>query len=744
MLKVKGQKLIATLLLLSFAVSSLALPIHSVLAQEGAIKSVTPIFAGGAALSGLSSLFNIGGASCDGGILGGLKSIGSAISGLGTLAAEGLGKLFGGESLPAAFKDVAGPGTSALDVLDAEEGLRFVTDSSNVFTDVAGPGTSAADVLDMEFAGRFGDIGDMTGGIDAGLLGSAVGIAGKLLGGLLGGGGGGEVPVRDSVVRSQTGIIANATTKTAAHTGQLVKKECTLDPIVKAITAIVLRSLTAAIVGWIQGGSSGFVSDFETELRRQIDGRAGEFLNQLAGINLCGNIGAFLNISLRFPTGMRQRFECTLSDIIANVQNFFRNFEEGGWPVFIRVALEPQNNPYGAYLIAIDAKIAAEASRGQAFSTNLQTGAGFLGFRVKKKVNCTSPPPGETEMICQTVDDIRTPGGLVADLLNASFRSDIDWLVIADEVDEAIYAIINALISKLLTSSFGDEGEGIFEPELSGGSRIDRGDFANSGLDAQFATEIMRSDAAIVALDSRELKAMQDVFAKGTALKALEDTLKSLQSQLSTATDPATIAGLQSQIAATQKSIDDTKRQMRDAQNLFEFAGSTKRNVVLVKSELLQRRALLLSTDDLSSIQQLAEQRIRLTNLLDGFLETALIGVGDLRPNSDLQINALQHIQEAQNIAQRAIERINGTIQGLVASLRPGFASNQAALASKKVELNFTLNNLLEVRAALMTTLPPEEGLRRAIEALAEIDVVTRSSLNGDVTVGDALKAFVQ
>lgn len=747
MSKVKSQKLISLLLLASFATSAFALPIRGVLAAEPKAEeviSVAPVFAGG-----LSALFSIGGASCAaGGILGGLKSIGSAISGLGSLAADGLGKLFGGGggNLPGAFQDVAGPGTSPLDVLDAEFGSQLNT------LEIGEPGfigpTAGDTIIEDAFPTEFGDIGDMTGGIDAGLLGSAAGIAGKLLGGLLGGGGGSKVPVIDEITNKNTQVTANATTKTAAHTGQLVQKECTLDPIVKALTAIVLRALTASIVGWIQGGSSGFVSDFETELRQQLNARAGEFLNQLAGVNLCGNIGAFLNISLRFPTGLRQRLECTVTDIIKNVQGFYRNFGNGGWPAFIRISLEPQNNPYGAYLIALDAKIAAEGAREGAFSANVQAGAGFIGFRVKKKVNCIpNPERAETEVtgeICQTVDDIRTPGGLVADLLNASFKSDIDWLVIADEVDESIYAIINALISKLLTSSFGEEGRGIFESELSGDSRVDRGDFADSGLDAQFAREIMRADAAIVALDSRELKALQDVFAKGVTLRALEITLASLQSQLSTATDPDIIASLQSQIAATQKSIDDTKRQMRDAQNLFELAGSTKRNVVLVKSELLMLRATLLNTDNLADVQQLAEQRITLTNLLDAFLETASIGVGDLRPNSDLQINTLQHIQEAQNIAQRAINKINDTIKGLIDSGRPGFASNQAALISNRIEINSSLNNLLAVRAALMTSLPPEEGLIKAIEALAQINVVTRRSLNGSATVNDALRAFVE
>ena len=61
----------------------------------------------------------------------------------------------------------------------------------------------------------------------------------------------------------------------------------------------------------------GFVGNLTQTLRREADLAGGEFLNNLTGINLCGNIGAFLRITLRTP-GLSQQLGCSLTDIERN------------------------------------------------------------------------------------------------------------------------------------------------------------------------------------------------------------------------------------------------------------------------------------------------------------------------------------------------------------------------------------------------------------------------------------------
>lgn len=276
-----------------------------------------------------------------------------------------------------------------------------------------------------------------------------------------------EVPVKDEVVRS--------------NTGYLVTKESTCDPVFRFIAAVLIRSLTDSIIGWIQGGevaggNVGFIGNFEEALRFEADARGGEFLNNLAGINLCGNIGAFLQIALRTSLSLQQRFQCTVTDIVENVEDFFADFNQGGWPAFIRLSLQPQNNPYGAYLLALDAKAGEESSALLGHELRAKTGIGYEGEYItidRCTDTVTSLPsnidpntsnfvhnPDGTVSLCYKEKLIKTPGHLVAGLLQDAFKSNIDFAVVADEVNEAIEAIILALIDRLTTS-----GEGVFSPD---------------------------------------------------------------------------------------------------------------------------------------------------------------------------------------------------------------------------------------------------------------------------------------
>lgn len=163
-----------------------------------------------------------------------------------------------------------------------------------------------------------------------------------------------------------------------------------INPAVRIIIRTLLQATTQQIVGWIQGDSGknvGYVKNLDQAFRREADAAGGEFLNNLTGLNLCGNFGAFLNITLRTP-GLRQRLECTVSDIVRNVENFYANFRQGGWPAFVRISLEPQNTAAGAYLIALDAKVEAENRARERIATGVSIGKGFLGFQVPVKKNC--------------------------------------------------------------------------------------------------------------------------------------------------------------------------------------------------------------------------------------------------------------------------------------------------------------------------------------------------------------------
>lgn len=234
-----------------------------------------------------------------------------------------------------------------------------------------------------------------------------------------------------------------------------------LKTLLKAATDAVLKATAASIISWIQGGGGNFVQNLTGELQRQVDLVAGEFLNQLLGINLCGNIGFYLNLSLRLPTGGRglsQQFRCTLTDIVSNVQSFMTNFYDGGWPAFIRLSLNPSQNYYGAYLLAHDLKMERELSAANSVLNNFLAGKGFLGIQECKRV-----PDGDMDLDgnatyytqCRTT----TPGATVAAALEKAtvdtpFERIIDSHELSDMVNAIFNALIQATIQKVMTGIF--------------------------------------------------------------------------------------------------------------------------------------------------------------------------------------------------------------------------------------------------------------------------------------------------
>lgn len=442
-------------------------------------------------------------------------------------------------------------------------------------------------------------------------------------------------------------------------------KKFVLDPAARIAVRALLQATTQQIVAWIQGDSGknvGYVANLEAALRRELDIRGGEFLNQLTGINLCGNIGAFLQITLRTP-GLRQRLACTVTDIVANLQNFYRNFEEGGWPAFIRISLEPQNNPYGAYLIALDAKIEAESSRQIGFLEPLRKSFPFEGFKVPTE-KCETISAAEVEAgveagvageigevdstsgirvptsevlrergvrkVCHTEYEIKTPGTLIADGLSKATFIGLDFSVVAKEFDEAIAVIINAAINKIIQSSFLSEGggatqsgRGIFDP---GFSSLPKEDLAQNVISQQADGAFYQVDAILAALDAKLQKDRQELFAEKQKAEDSRDASK---------------------IAALKASVSENLER--------------KRKVLLSQFDLILMRRSFQDVKDPSEVSSLG-QRLPLV-IFD--LTDAAGGVEDIPavyiPSGDLKADTLQTLRASEGHLKRAMAIIDDT-----------------------------------------------------------------------------------
>ncbi len=254
--------------------------------------------------------------------------------------------------------------------------------------------------------------------------------------------------------------VSNTTTNTS-HTVEDYAVNYILKPALRVILAGLVQSLINQTVAWItgdEGRNVGFVKDFEQEVLNQANGRGGEFLNRLAGVNLCSaNLRNYLKLGLSTPNGnpnfLHAQFSCSLTGIVDNVDNFYKSFENGGWAAFLAIAANPQNNPYGATMMA---QINFNAAQGSALSSleqKLKDSGGFKGVTLKKKSEVCDVNPETGEPICYTKEVSTTPGKIVSEALSKSLNDTAFDFLSADTAniaENAVNTIMTALVQRLM------------------------------------------------------------------------------------------------------------------------------------------------------------------------------------------------------------------------------------------------------------------------------------------------------
>ena len=250
-------------------------------------------------------------------------------------------------------------------------------------------------------------------------------------------------------------ITAAATKLTSFNTGSLLFKEKVLDPIVWSIGKTLLSQFTQSIVNWINSGFEGspaFVSDLKGFLLNVADEAAGEFINEKLGLGfLCEPFQLNIQIALAIQYNIRTRDnqipECTLSDIVDNIQGFLNgNFADGGWEGWLAVTQQPANNTeFGQYLAASLELDAYVASRLLGEKSIIDWGEGFLSSIICNDVE------GKSNQNCF----ISNPGKVIQEQLNKALGLPQDTLVVADEFNEIISALFNQLAKQAITGVNG-------------------------------------------------------------------------------------------------------------------------------------------------------------------------------------------------------------------------------------------------------------------------------------------------
>lgn len=235
----------------------------------------------------------------------------------------------------------------------------------------------------------------------------------------------------------------------------------------------ILDMVVDQIIGYIQGeGSPRFITDWQGFFRDIAQGAVGDLAQALGAGFLCSpfsipirlQIAASLAPVERFKT----KFNCTLDQIVGNIDNFYADFRNGGWKAY-DVAWEPQNNYYGAVWLAWDAEQNTIAGKLVNAANELIANNGFLGVRKCYDIKTGKETTGDSatgfsagEQAALGIEcHIVTPGKALGDLTAKAIGADIDFIVNSEDLSAYIASIANALINRVIKEGVGLAGVSI-------------------------------------------------------------------------------------------------------------------------------------------------------------------------------------------------------------------------------------------------------------------------------------------
>lgn len=271
----------------------------------------------------------------------------------------------------------------------------------------------------------------------------------------LGGAGGNAVIVIDGpgTIPERISAAANTTSAALDSADQFMKN--VLNPLAWAIAKMVIQQMTADIVNWINNGfegNPGFITDPEQFFADVLDQVSGAFIEKLGLTNLCSYSLEPFRFLLRKPVPQRYRFQCTLSGVVRNFRDLELYVHRVGWEAWINVTLQPENNIYGQYLLAVDERERQLRNAEKRAEQEANWASGFIAFRHCTKDTVMEEATGQTAEVENC--SIKSPGVLIEDVLANQFGSTVRQLELADSFNE----IVQALIVQLTQQIFGGVG----------------------------------------------------------------------------------------------------------------------------------------------------------------------------------------------------------------------------------------------------------------------------------------------
>jgi len=285
------------------------------------------------------------------------------------------------------------------------------------------------------------------------------------------------------------------------------------------VANLAIESMTKSTVNWINSGFQGspaFVTDLRQNMRGVADTIAGRFFDELSEQEFGRSpfqdpvldsvrLAYYLRTS---PESFYVRYPYTLDQVSADDRAFLRgDFSQGGFNAWFATVMYPENNPFGMNMLLNEQLENAVGGAIQIRTQELDWSKGFLSWRGDCIATAPNPEASDTpgggispfdlasEEPC--IDrEILTPGSVIENRLNKALDAGQERLIVADDFNEIISALLNQLVGQVLGGNSSGL-RGVSRPSTGGGSSfIDRstdptqnpGNSANTG--AAFAATI--------------------------------------------------------------------------------------------------------------------------------------------------------------------------------------------------------------------------------------------------------------
>ncbi|MEK9207182.1 MAG: hypothetical protein AAB922_01780, partial [Patescibacteria group bacterium] len=248
--------------------------------------------------------------------------------------------------------------------------------------------------------------------------------------------------------------------------------ECILKPLAIKLAKEMLFNMTVSIVNWINNGFHGnpsFVKDLNGFLTDIADQAIGDFIQKDLGAGfLCTSFALQVKIALAETyLPYRQRAACTLTDVRNNVGGFIKNNNSGGWENWLQVTTEPQNNVFGATILAQDELARKITTKLDIENKQLDWGKGFRSFEkcesdqeFADRISKEKVYDGDVVLTESKKCEKTTPGAVVEAQLELALGSKMRQLEVAQDINAIVGALTNQLMSQVIKGAQGLLGAG--------------------------------------------------------------------------------------------------------------------------------------------------------------------------------------------------------------------------------------------------------------------------------------------